>query len=446
MNAEQLKASILQQAIEGKLVSQLASEKGVKQIGEALKDVLFPIPEKWQWLQLKHVCTKFLVPMRDKPSFSDNPKDIPWCRIEDIEGMYIRGSKSNRFLSQEVIESMSLKVNPVGTVISACSASIGAAAIVQNPLCTNQTFIGLVCNDKLLINKYLFYFLKASIKRLIKIGAGTTIKYISRKKYEDFYIPIPPLEEQKRIVAKIEELLPLVEAYGKSYDRLQELNAELPGKLKASILQEAIQGKLVPQLDSEEEVQQIGDAPEDVPFAVPKKWKWEKLLDIAKVMGGKRVPAGDKLVEDNTGFPYIRVSDMKNGGVDMSGVLYLTKECREKIKRYTISSKDIYVTVAGTIGRVGVIPEELDGANLTENADKIVLTTERVIRDWILLVFLSEYCQNLFKAKKTKVGQPKLAIKRIESILIPIPPVQEQLRIITKVKELLNQVDDMSDT
>lgn len=210
--SDRFRALVLEQAIQGKLAPQIDSEPAVEQIGDAPEDVPFTIPEKWKWVTLKAVCSDFLVPMRDKPNFSGNVTDTPWCRIEDIEGMFIHGSKSGRYVSKDTIDSMCLKVNPVNSVISACSASIGAAAIVTNPLCTNQTFIGLVCKESILFNKYLYYFLKASKKELFKIGSGTTIKYISRKKYEEFLIPLPPIDEQRRIVARVEALLKEVDA------------------------------------------------------------------------------------------------------------------------------------------------------------------------------------------------------------------------------------------
>ena len=108
------------------------------------------------------------------------------------------------------LKDMNLKVNPVGTVISANSASIGAAAILTKACVTNQTFIGLVCSDGL-YNEFLYYYLKANVTTLKKMGTGTTILYISQDKYWNLPIPLPPLAEQKRIVQKLEEILPLCE-------------------------------------------------------------------------------------------------------------------------------------------------------------------------------------------------------------------------------------------
>lgn len=111
---------------------------------------------------------------------------------------------------------------------------------------------------------------------------------------------------------------------------------------------------------------------DEIPFEIPSSWKWVRLGTIVSVYGGKRIPAGTRLSENDTGHKYIRVADMKDGTVSLDDIKYITDEIYEKIKQYYITSDDIYITVAGTIGRVGIIPNELNNANLTENADKLV--------------------------------------------------------------------------
>ena len=236
-----------------------------------------------------------------------------------------------------------------------------------------------------------------------------------------------------------------------------------PEQLKASILQYAIQGKLVEQRPEEgtaeelyksiqEEKQNLikegkikkekplDEITEDeIPFDIPDSWKWVKLGDLVSVLGGKRIPAGRKLTKENTGYIYIRVSDMKNETVLTDDLQYVPKDIYPSISRYIINKEDVYITVAGTIGRIGKIPSEIDGANLTENADRLVF--RMIDQDWLIKSLSSPLIQNQIADATTKVGQPKLAIKRIQELFIPLPPLAEQHRIVAKIEELLPFVD-----
>ena len=236
-----------------------------------------------------------------------------------------------------------------------------------------------------------------------------------------------------------------------------------PQELKASILQLAIQGKLVEQRPEEgtgeelykqiqAEKQKLIKAgkikkgkplPEitenEIPFDIPVDWIWIKLGEIVSVLGGKRIPAGRTLTADNTGYKYIRVSDMKNGSVLAENLLYVPTDIYPSISRYVIHKEDVYITVAGTIGRVGKIPPEIDGANLTENADRLVFSI--IDQDWLIKCLESSLVQQQIIDATTKVGQPKLAITRIQELLIPLPPLTEQKRIVAKIEELLPYID-----
>ena len=236
-----------------------------------------------------------------------------------------------------------------------------------------------------------------------------------------------------------------------------------PEQLKASILQYAIQGKLVEQrpgegtgeelyqriqtekqrlikegkIKKEKPLTEITDG--EIPFDIPESWKWIKLGEVVSVLGGKRIPVGRTLTTDNTGYKYIRVSDMKDGSVLTDNLLYVPTDIYPSISRYVIHKEDVYITVAGTIGRVGKIPPEIDGANLTENADRLVFSI--IDQDWLIKCLKSSLVQQQIIDATTKVGQPKLAIKRIQELLIPLPPLAEQKRIVAKIEELLPYVD-----
>lgn len=431
MNFDRMRALLLEHAIQGKLVPQLDDEPDVEQIGKTREEVPFDIPKKWKWLPLKVVCKDFLVPMRDKPTFSNNQMDTPWCRIEDIvEGKYLRGSKSARFLSEKTIQDMNLKVNPVGTVISACSASIGAAAVVETQCCTNQTFIGLVCDEQHLFNWYLYFVLKSAKQRLVDIGTGTTIKYISRKKYEEFLIPVPSLSEQRRIVAKLEESFAEIDRAEKAYEELQSLS----GVLRGRILQKAIQGKLVPQMAEEGVVEQIGTAPEEVPFEIPMSWKWVQLNGICTLKSGvdmsPSVLVNEPVVDS---IPYI------TGGsqIGQSGELLIT---RWTSKATNISeSGDVLLICKGSgLGRTAL---NTYGEVHIARQIMAVRQTEYSTPQYLDLL-LKWHHESLRRVAKGVI--PGISRSDLLSLWVPIPPVREQVRIVEKVRELMQHVDALS--
>ena len=178
---------------------------------------------------------------------------------------------------------------------------------------------------------------------------------------------------------------------------------------------------------------------DEVPFDIPDSWEWVRLGSIVSVLGGKRIPAGRKLTKENSGHTYIRVSDMKDGYISKDDLHYVPEDIFPNISKYIINKEDVFITVAGTIGRVGKIPPELDGSNLTENADRLVFSL--INQDWLIKTLQSDLVQNQIANATTKVGQPKLAIARIENILVALPPILEQYRIVSKVEEILALVD-----
>lgn len=158
--------------------------------------------EGWQQSKLAGYIDKFIVPQRDKPKFFGG--SIPWCRIEDIDGIYLSKSKSGKCVTQKVIDEMPLRVFPPGTVIVSCSADLGRCAIISEALVTNQTFIGLV--PKATLNpKFLYYLMTSRAKELNNAATGATIKYLSQDKFKALDILIPPLSEQQRIVGLLDE-------------------------------------------------------------------------------------------------------------------------------------------------------------------------------------------------------------------------------------------------
>jgi len=236
-------------------------------------------------------------------------------------------------------------------------------------------------------------------------------------------------------------------------------------QLKKAVLQAAIQGKLTDQLPGDGDARDLlkeiragkdcliregmikQDKPlpevteDETPFDIPDNWCWVRLGEIVQVKGGKRIPVGKSLTKADTGYKYIRVADMHNGTVQDTDIHYVPNDVYPLIKNYTISSKDVYITCAGTIGRVGTIPKEFDSANLTENADKLVF--DKLDKNWLVFVLESPFVQSQIIACTTQVGQPKLAIKRIENLIIPLSTLNEQVRIVNLICSFYSKIEEL---
>ena len=163
------------------------------------------VPKEWDITKFKIHCTMY-VPMRNKPKKFDG--DIPWLRIEDLDGKFASDTKSGQYVTYSTVKEMNLKIYPIGTVICSCSATIGVCAITTRELITNQTFIGIF-PDSRINNEFLYYYLSTQKNNLIKLGSGSTILYISRKKFEEFLIILPNINEQQKIAS----ILSGVDAY-----------------------------------------------------------------------------------------------------------------------------------------------------------------------------------------------------------------------------------------
>ena len=518
MTGKQLKNSILQWAIQGKLVPQdpndepasvllekIRAEKArlVKE-GKTKKDkkesiiyrgednsyyekilatgevkciddeLPYSLPCGWEWCRMGSIGEWGAGATPAKSNIEYYNGNILWLRTGELNNDVVYDTEIK--ITERAFKECSLRLNKVGDVMIAMyGATIGKVAIVGKEMTTNQACCA--CTPIGIFNWYLFYFLMGSQLDFIKKGEGGAQPNISREKLIAHLMPVPPIEEQHRIVSQIRIILPYVERYAHSQVEQNLLNEGIKSKLRKSILQEAIKGNLVPQDPNEESasilLQRIkeeklrlvkegklkkkdvvdsvifkGDdnkyfekkgkevicIDEEIPFNIPQSWEWCRLGTITSIFGGKRIPVGCKLSTIDTGHKYIRVSDMKNGTIALSDIHYITEEVYQQIKAYSISKDDLYITVAGTIGRIGEVPKELDNANLTENADKIVFS--QINKRFLMFALQSEYVQSQIKSHTTKVGQPKLAIMRIQELLIALPPLQEQIRIVKRFEDV----------
>ena len=447
-------------------------------------EVPFDIPDSWEWVRLIAICEYIqrgkspkYSPIKKYPVVAQ--KCNQWSGFSIEKAQFIEPDSLSSYGPERLLQDNDLMWNSTGL------GTLGRMAIYKtagNPyeLAVADSHVTVIRPLKqFVLPEYLYYyFANPTVQSVIEDQADGTTKQkeLATATIKAYLTPIPPLKEQRRILAKLSEVLPVVNSYGAVYDETAAMQDAFPERLKKSILQEAVQGKLVPQDPSDEPAEALLERiraekqrlikegkikkdkhesvifrrdnshyekldgverciDDELPFEIPGNWRWCRLGTIAAVLGGKRIPAGRKLTEYNTGHVYIRVSDMTDGGVSTNRLMYVPEDIYPSISRYIINKADVFITVAGTIGRVGKIPDELDGANLTENADRLVLAG--VNQDWLIKVLQSGMIQEQIAEATTKVGQPKLAIARIERFLIPLPPLAEQHHIVQRIEELL---------
>ncbi|MDK0915433.1 restriction endonuclease subunit S [Clostridium perfringens] len=438
MNIEFLKNKILQQMIQDKKNSSLNTFA----IGELLTRVKEPIT-----VEDSKEYNRVTIRTKNK-------------------GIYIRDKKlginigtKRQFLVKEGLFLLSK--------IDARNGAFGIAPKEINGAIVTNDFLAYKVNKELLdINWFNFYVATEYFIEICKLSSfgSTNRKRLKEEKFLEFRINLPSIKEQKSIVKRIKTILSIID----------EIDTNKEGLLKdienvrKKVLQLAIQGKLVNQCIEDESVDILLNkikkeketlirekkikkekkleaiSEEEIPFELPKEWKWCRLGEIVTVKGGKRVPAGYKLLDIPTNYMYIRVADMKNGTIVDSDIKYISEEIYEKIQNYYIESDDIYITIAGTIGRVGLVPEKFNKANLTENAAKI--KCYYVNKKFIFNVLNSNFIQSQISDKTKKVGQPKLALNQILSLIVPIPPVNEQIRIVKKLNEIMTYINNLEGT
>ena len=437
-------------------------------------EVPFDIPDSWEWVRLKDVAFTNGGFAFKSANFVD--EGIRVIRISDFNENGFVDTKIVRYPYNDSLDPFLL--NEKNILLCMTGGTVGKSYFVtslKEQMVTNQRVATIKIFGAL--EEYVNLVILSPItQKVINDSKNSTNDNISIDTINGFFIPLPPIDEQRRIVDTIASVLLLIDKYEETHSQLSRLQSSFPRALKKSILQEAVQGKLVPQDPSDEPAEALLERiraekqrlikegkikkdkhesvifrrdnshyeklddvehciDDELPFEIPDNWRWCRLGTIAAVLGGKRIPAGRKLTECNTGHVYIRVSDMTDGSVSTDRLLYVPEDIYPSISRYIINKDDVFISVAGTIGRVGKIPDELNGANLTENADRLVLAG--VNQDWLIKVLQSGLIQEQIAEATTQVGQPKLAIARIERFLIPLPPLAEQHRIVQRIEELL---------
>ena len=409
MTPEQLRASILQYAIQGKLVEQrpeegtgeelyqqiqaekqrLIQEKKIKKekpLAEISEDEIpFDIPESWKWVRWGEVIN--IVSARRVHQSDWKSEGIPFYRAREIVKLAENGFVDNElFISEELFEELSKSGVPhSGDLMVTAVGTLGKTYIVRPEDHFYYKDASVICFENFghILPEYLKYLMASELmrKQIKSNSGGTTVSTLTMVRMAEYILPFPPLAEQKRIVAKIEELLPLVDRYAVSYGNLEQLNAKFPEDMKKSILQYAIQGKLVEQRAEEgtgEELYQqiqaekqrliqekkikkekplVEISEDEIPFDIPESWKWVRWGNLSfSIQYGYNAPA-----KKSGRIRMVRISDIQGGKVIWDSIPFCDIK-EEEIPTYLLSSNDIlFARTGGTVGKsyiVKEIPEE----------------------------------------------------------------------------------------
>lgn len=427
MNIEAVKNALISLAIRGKLVPQRDDEPAVEQIGEAPEEAPFEIPAKWKWCKLGEIA--------DYGSTSQimgtavQSKD--WLLdLEDIEkntGRLIRkkrgaSSKSNKnsFHAGNVLWG---KLRPYLNKVLIAD---------EDGFCTTEIVPISTRNDQYICKKYLKTCLMSPyfVDRATNLSYGVKMPRMGTKDATNSPIPLPPLAEQRRIVAKLEELL---EPLSRVQERLGNLTHDFPEQFKAAVLQKAIQGKLVPQLDSEPAVEQIGEAPKEVPFEIPRKWRWCRLGAVIELTSGRDLTSSEIMESKSPeAVPYITGASQINDGELL-------------VNRWTTSGivfsqvDDLLLTCKGTVGKMAF--NQLGQMHIARQLMAIRTSVDQVDIHYVA-VFLKASLQILINAARSMI--PGINRKDVLNLKFPLPPLSEQRRIVAKVEQLFSQVDELT--
>ena len=468
------------------------------------EEVPYELPQGWEWVRLGEIgiinprndaedsATAGFVPMPLVPEgYSDKHQfeERPWSEIKKGYTHFADGDVGMA------------KITPCFENAKSCVFSG-----LPNGIGAGTTELHIFRNSfNSVAPRFLLYYLKNPnyISRAVpKMTGSAGQKRVPTPYFTEQLFPLPPLKEQHRIVARIDQLMArcdelerlrkereekrlavhaaaikklLDTSDGTAWNFIQQHFGELytvkenVAELRKAILQLAVMGRLVRQnpndppasdllKEIEAEKQRLVKAGifrnnDDklsngsvCPFELPQGWEWASVQQLGFVLGGKRLPKGHAYSELPTKYRYLTVTNMKNATIIDNDIKYISHETHEEIKKYVISRDDIYITIAGTIGAVGIIPEHCDGMNLTENASRLVFFG----CDKLFLVHLlsSGIVQDQFAVLTNKMAQPKLSLRSILSTGVPVPPLAEQHRIVARIDQLMalcNTLDQQID-
>lgn len=486
MTPQELKNSILQLAIQGKLVEQRPEEGTAEELfakvlldnnvdGQRVKqkiiteitddDKLFNIPENWTWIKLGKVCViaRGGSPRPIKNYLTTSKNGVNWIKIGDTEknGKYI-SSTAEKIKPEGVSKS---RMVHVGDFLLTNSMSFGRPYILKIDGCIHDGWLVISQNDKIFDQDYLYWMLSSSYAYTQFCGkvSGAVVKNLNSDKVANSVFPLPPLAEQKRIVAKIEELLPYIDRYEKAWNKLEQFNKRFPEDMKKSLLQYAIEGKLVEQrpeegtgeelfrkiqeerqrLIREKKIKKEKPLPEiteeEKPFDIPENWKWVRLRDIISILGDGI--HGTPNFDETGKYFFINGNNLVKGKIIIKAdTKKVSNEEFEKYKK-PLNERTILVSINGTIGNYSFY-----------NGEPIILGKSAcyfslingIDKEYICRVLNTKHFLDYAVKEATQTTIKNVSLKSMRMLPVPLPPLAEQKRIVEKLEQILPLCDNLS--
>lgn len=481
MTPEQLKVSILQYAIQGKLVEQRLEEGNAEELykqiqeekqklikegkikkGKALpqieeNEIYFDIPETWEWVRLNDIVY----------NHGQKTPDITFSYIDigSIDNTHQKLNSEENLIDANDAPSRARKIVKFGDIIYATvrpylhNTCIIDKEFKAEPIASTG-FAVLSCHEGI-YNKYLFYYLLSpafdSYANATDNAKGVAYPAINDDKLYRAIIPLPPLEEQHRIVAKIEELLPLVDRYAASYEKLEQFNAKFPDDMKKSILQYAIQGKLVEQRPEEGSAEELYKAiqeekqklikegkikkekplaeitEDETPFDIPESWKWCRLGDCTSYSQPKEKISPTEITNDMWSL------DLEDIEKNTGKILAKTFASERKISGDKVifhKGQVLYSKLRPYLKKILVAPN----AGIC-TPELVPFNTYGIDAEYISYVLKSPHVDYVINTVTYGVKMPRVGTDTMVNLLIPLPPLEEQHRIVAKIEELLPYCD-----
>ncbi len=460
MTPQELKESILWDAIQGKLTIQYENESADDVIGNlslshlSEEETYFDIPANWRWAKIGEIFD--LVNGKAFKPTDWAEQGVPIVRIQNLNDPnapynYFSGEIEDKYMLQggELLFSWS---GTPGTSFGAFIWEGGVAVLNQH--------IFIVYPRIHLDHKYAKLALNGELRIFIsKAHGGAGLKHITRKEFDSCVLPIPPLSEQKRIVAKIEELIPLIDRYEQAWSRLEDFNQRFPGDMQKSILQMAIQGKLVEQRPEEGTGEELyhqmqnekqalikagrikkekpmpGITEDGKPFDIPESWMWVRLGTLTELITSGSRDWAQYYAE--SGDVFLRMGNLSRDSfkLRLDKIQHVLLPEHTEGQRTVLQAGDLLFSITGEVGTLGLIPEGFGKAYINQHTAMIRFLVSARNR-YIPYLLLTDYAHKYYNGNQHGIKN-SFRLDTIAFMPIPLPPLAEQKRIVDKLEELL---------